>query len=194
MFDLGFIVAVSLLVAPAPVAALKVGSYARTGWEGAGVFVFNNYVLDLTKMTEKNAPGSFNVVSDCSDDEYYCLRSNDKKWGVANFVVPKRCVPIAVGQRWEHNDVVTEVLASIREKALPAPSASPATYYLLGDPNRPNVIYEYSPTSGIRGIFRGRNQDNLFSSVKANGDLPSLRMTNRDWRIITFDDLASCRD
>jgi hypothetical protein len=135
-------------------------------WEGAGVYVFGAYVLDLTKQREVWGPVG-NPVRDCSDASYFCL-ATDPNYGIANFVIPRRCADFKLGEVWSKDGVTTEVLAVSHPTPPPLnPHYSlPDTIYFLGTLDRPHIVYEFWPHDGIVAIYNSLGTDQIASIVQ----------------------------
>lgn len=120
-------------------------------WEGAKVYVFGPYILDLNRSIEQWIPGRSATVSNCSSDDFYCVRSSGGIIGIANFVIPKKCLSISIGNKWT-KDGMTTVVIGHTEKS----KTSSRAYYLATD-IQDDVVFKYNPSIGIIQIHRGHN-------------------------------------
>lgn len=137
---------------------------------GRGVIIYGDYTVDLGYGLEFGGPslatlprppaslrGHAPAVEVCNTDGFFCLRSK----GDVSFVVPRACVDPQVGTVWSVGDVKTVVLAhhvaswfkTWNQDQPPPEGAGPADVYLLGDPDRPQSVYAYSPWSGVTDLM-----------------------------------------
>ena len=161
-------------------------------WDGAKVHVFDSYIIDLNYMQEQWIPGRIVPVQNCSDETFFCLKSDSYGIGIANFVLPKKCLPIKVGQSWSKNGVTTSV---IWEKSEENTIKYGKTYLIYTD-SKPNNIFVYRPLSGIVSIYKG--SDGLVDAVKNIGqDLKQMEKSRylvTIWFRKTFDNFAACKE
>lgn len=166
-------------------------------WHGAGVYVFNRYVLDMTKLAEQSMPFVTVGVIDCSTQSYFCAsaRKTDPILGRFHFVVPRKCVTPAIGDRWSVGDVTTEVLSILRipRDPLHVHSNEPEVSYFLGSTAFPDLVYKYTPRQGVIVIYDGLGE-NLFTKAKKSSNFTERLNPNYLNYLTTFDPLAACSE
>jgi hypothetical protein len=164
-------------------------------WQGAGVYVFGEYVLDITKLAERTMPFVTVGVKDCSTPKYFCAsaRKADPLFGQFHFVVPRKCVTPAIGDRWNVGDVTTEVLNVLRipRDPLDLHSNEPEVSYFLGSTAFPDTVYRYTPRRGIIQIYGGLGK-NLVAMAKKSANFSEKLNPNYLHYLTTFDPLAAC--
>ena len=109
-------------------------------------FVYGSIALDLDRHIER--AGLSSDLADCSDRNWNCLSGN-----VFRVMTPKDCSDLD-RTFYGSGDLRTEVLR--RENGPQADRTINATFrqtaLLLGNPERSNVVYVYSPF-GIAGVY-----------------------------------------
>ena len=168
-------------------------------WEGAGVFVFDAYVLDLTKHAEKFEPMTVTDLVDCTNEKFFCLSSrlNGYMLGYTHFVIPRRCQDIwqiKKGDAWSLNGVSTEVLnvwVNPDKTPFSLHFTLPEKIYYLGSASNPSWVYEYWPNGGIVAVYFVPFKDAV---SEARHSLTGNLSRNSRWRrsLVTLDSLARC--
>ena len=165
-------------------------------WAGAGVYVFDDYVIDLTKRAEKFYPLFVVGIHDCSDKRYFCLsaRRTDPQLGIVHLVVPRTCSTLVTGQRWSKDGVETEVLAVETPKQDPNEIhfKKPEKIYYLGTAAYPDVVYEYWPIDGVVAIYHSLGTGDIVRLARTQTGLTKFSGTPHKWNLVTLDSFAAC--
>ena len=161
-----------------------------------GVYVYGDLLLDFVVGTERRWNDARLV--NCSSTGQYCVDG-----GIVNFVVPRRCQPVRLGDRWRSGALETEVIGLARlvpnahARALGMPAAS--AFYIRTN-QRPDVVMLYAPGYGVLRIFHDVRGETDFAALARSGALdgfyeeairdPTRQHMAADLR--TFDSLAEC--
>lgn len=155
-----------------------------TVWSERGVFVFGAMVFDIRSGHFRAGP-FVDRIEDCSNDEFYCLRTRDFE-----LALPRACRRIAVGDVWRVGGVETHVLYHDTSRV------PPVTY--LGNPARRSVVYRYGFTS-VGSIYWDSSGETDLVAMAAAGSLsewmgsPNPRWARMHHSLITFDAFGECR-
>ena len=156
-------------------------------WEGAKVYVYGSAVIDLNQNFEQWIPAHRTRVKDCSNEKYYCIRPTIENLGLFNFVLPIKCQEFNIGDKFELNGIVTEIISSANLHMSDYKYFN--IYYFISN-NKKEFIFEYSPLSGITAIYWDHDRD----INKMNRHLESGRLTARNFGFLsTFDRFANCK-
>jgi len=166
-------VAAWVMIISQPVAAAGLAQAAEPGQgkpivlQGYGADSADRLVLDLATGKQQlltkggQAIGRARLLADCSDVAWFCARSRDADG--LTWAFPRTCVDAKVGDVWRHGgaDLVVlqrfdPVLPQTGKPGEPPPipaDAQIAVEMLLGSPKRPNVVYRYSQSAGVVGVY-----------------------------------------
>ena len=158
-----------------------------------GVFVFGPLLLDFRENREVLLQTA--RLANCSTERFFCVDG-----GVVNFVLPRECGPIAVGDTWRSGGLETTVIGRTTIRNPHYPHLSEPGFYVHTNVE-PTAVFLYVPSAGVRRIFydlRGRTD---FVSRARNGTLDAffleaIRDPLRQHLVmsrITLDTLAECR-
>lgn len=163
---------------------------ALTEHERSRVYVFGDIVVDAELGMERFGPFSSQSV-DCSTERFQCISGN-----ILKVSVPRRC-----------SDVELDAYGSGQERMVVlhrASTPSQASWLrerLIGNPDRPYIVYGYTPQLGIQFVvYDVTRQMNLISLAQSGEllELSSGRSTNPAYRnlrreLITYSQLFPCQ-
>lgn len=172
-------------------------SSVNTFTDNRRVYVYGDLLLDFARGTEGKHNGA--QLKDCSDTTYFCVDGR-----ITNFVVPRTCQVIKVGDSWSLNGIRTTVIAD----AMAPPShgsiaygVSRKAFYLQSDRDV-HTLYLYKPDEGIKSIYydiRGRTD---FALLARQGKLNRFDDDHETMEghvrqhlvksLVTLDTLAEC--
>lgn len=156
------------------IAAASIGTFwgqpaaAEAGWSERGVFVFGSrIVLDFQQGVEIAPSGARpeqrTVLEDCSTATHYCARGE-----TVRLALPRTCTEFSVGDHIETNGIRT-VVYNVSSRPLSPHGPAAARRYLLGDPEDPRVVYEYTPEAGVTRIALAWFPEQDLASVAREG-------------------------
>lgn len=166
-------------------------------WSERGVFVFRNATFDFQEQKLAFHFGSEKLL-DCSDSEYFCLDG-----GPFALSLPRSCdaaqAALDKGQ-WTHNGNVIRVLGKSEMTPSLHLALEPVYVHLLQNTAHPEIVYEYVPDGGVRGLsydvstfISGREPADFAKAVK---DSTYRARKGKDWShsdILTFDYFGACQ-
>jgi hypothetical protein len=165
---------------------------AAPPWSERGVFVFGWLVLDFQRGIEAQGVGPRAGLANCSTDTLYCAAGD-----IVRVVLPKDCSDIKSG-RWSQAGIETEVLGKFDDPqavAHPLHAYGTGTLYLLGSSARPDVVYEYDPGIGVRGLYYSYAGEDIVAAARAAGWDALRKKENRGLlysSLITLDPFGAC--
>lgn len=141
----------------AMIAAASIGAFwgqpaaTEAGWSERGVFVFGSgIVLDFHQGVEIAPTGARpeqrTLLEDCSTGTHYCARGE-----IVRLTLPRTCTELSVGDHIE-TDGIRTVVYDVSSRPLSPHGPATARRYLLGDPEDPRVVYEYTQEAGVTRI------------------------------------------
>lgn len=189
---LGWLCVVGLVGACAPAAAVSPPS--PQSWSGRGIFVFGEILLDFQNRLERGAAPFDSILDDCSTPALFCARGE-----TVRIAVPRSCDEVDGRTEWRAGGVRTVVLNEEEEPLTPHRQGT-GRRLLLGDPDRPQVVYEYDPALGIISFYYDRVDHTDFVALARSGRLDEYRtamMTRRplpNYRhfLVTVDPFGRC--
>ena len=192
MKALAWFCVVGLVSACAPVGAIS--SAAPQSWSGRGVFVFGDILLDFPNRLERGAAPTGSLLDDCSTPALFCARGE-----TVRIAVPRSCDDLDRGTEWRAGGVRTVVLNEEVEPLTPHRQGT-GRRLLLGDPDRPQIVYEYDPALGIISLDYAPVEHTDFVALARSGRLDEYRpamMTRRPWpryrhSLVTVDPFGRC--
>jgi hypothetical protein len=173
---------------------------AVSKWSVRGVFGFGSLTFDF--LYQRWGEGRLGgAIVDCSDSALFCMSSD--RFRVS---VPRDCAiarKAEVGTVWALAGVNTAVYwgSSASLAPLHGNGRSPATYY-VGDPEVPNVVFEYDPAVGIVRILKDEPGGTDFADLARRGEMEKwLRgyaydpaKASKVYNMSTFDRFGACDD
>lgn len=175
-------------------------------WSERGIFVFApEIVLDFgvgAEVAPSRRPPSRDTrghaLEDCSTPEALCARGE-----VVRIALPRHCSAWNTQREFAVGDVRTVVLRE-DDMGLPLHHAPGGTRYLLGDPARPQIIYEYYPSRGVTRIAYAWYYEHDLAEIARSGEYDAFLERETDNRrslvqrtvfnLITFDPFGPCED
>ena len=125
------------------------GIYTSFNIAEPGVIKYRHYKINPLALNEEWLPGYSALLTNCSDNKYFCMYSSGGSLAVANFAVPMRCVKPKVGDIWRAHVVTTKVVGVRKDW----PVKKLKRYFLMSDAI-PKLVFEYTPREGIVAIHQ----------------------------------------
>lgn len=166
-------------------AAAPATDAAGPPWSERGVFAFGNLVYDFKYGIEVFGPVRTSLIN-CSTRDFYCAYAS-----YLHIALPKQCRAFAVGNTWSADDMAITVLYKYTERIDRAMHSPPPQEILfLGNPNFPNVVYEYGPDIGVRAIYIGSHDTDVIAEARSGKIAPddAIRL-----ELVTLDFFGPCR-
>ena len=164
---LGWLCVVGLVGACAPTGA--VSSTSLQSWSGRGVFVFGDILLDFPNRLERGAAPTGSILDDCSTPTLFCARGE-----TVRIAVPRSCDDLEGRTEWRAGGVRTVVLNEEEEPLTPHRQGT-GRRLLLGDPDRPQIVYEYDPALGVISVYFDPVNRTDFVALARTGELADFR-------------------
>lgn len=141
------------------------------------MFVFGSLNIDFLYY-EYNTQLAHGKIEDCSNADYFCIQSKP-----FNLALPRSCEVVTrakVGDVWALGPVRNEILHIDKEPVPPIHGGGSGTTYYIGNPETPDLLYEYDPSDGVHAIYwdQGRARFNTpldvdFVALARNGAMKS---------------------
>lgn len=151
-----------------------------------GVYVYGYYVLDMNRAIESWVPANTTEVVDCSNAKFFCLRTKGARFGLINFVLPRKCVTIREGDSWQ--------LAGLKTTVVKRNETRLGETFFLITVGLTDTIYNYRPNVGIVDIYHSFGPAVDVEKLNPEGPTPKGQKLMGFGRRLTFDNLAACNE